>query len=176
MATIPETISRMVTVRSLEGEDKFNLILDDSSGNHHRMLRDKREHVSKTLNRLVLTSMKSQQKNRKRKRKHTGEPIHDSPIIPPPAHSHTGGGDVPTGSAPPTAEVGARLYSPSGDLVDGDVPNIEAWVENSVLVVGSAWYRVCVNPPTVLALKLPKFAMTDCPLVPEVRFSHMAIM
>lgn len=62
-----------------------------------------------------------------------------------------------------------HLYTPTGDLVSGDVPNQAAWMEQGVLEVGSDRYVVRVDPPTVVSLKLPKYFMTGCPVVPEVR-------
>lgn len=139
MATAPKSTSRVVGVRSLEGEDKLNVIIEDNFGHQHKLLRDKYEHVSKTLKRIILTT-----KNRKRK------------------HS-----DLSTEHTPPSLE--AHLYTPTGELVGEAVPNDTAWEEGSTLQLGSVWYKVHVNLPTVLSLKLPKFAMTGCPMVPQVR-------
>lgn len=132
-------------VRSVEGEDQLNVIMDDCWGHHHRFLRDKKEHVSKTLSRIVLSSLKSQKKqmsgNRKRKRQ---EPEKDVPPIE------------------------AHLFAPSGEAVEGEVPNRAAWEDGGVLELGSVQYKVCLNLPTVLSLKLPRYPMTGCPVVPQV--------
>lgn len=145
MATAPQSTPRVVGVRSLEGEDKLNVTIEDNLGHQHKLLRDKYEHVSKTLKRIVLSTAKSEsRKNRKRK------------------HS-----DQLTEHTPPSLE--AHLYTPTGDLVGEAVPNDTAWEEGSTLELGSVRYKVHVNLPTVLSLKLPKFSMTGCPLVPQVR-------
>lgn len=146
--TVSESSNRVVKVRSVEGE-KLNVILDDCWGHHHRLLRDKNEHVSKTLNRLVLSSLKSQKrKSGNTKRKHTDleEKPKDTP--PPPIEAH--------------------LYTPSGEAVGNEIPNEAAWEDGGVLRLGSVEYKVCVNFPTVLSLKLPQYLMTGCPVVPQV--------
>lgn len=149
MATITQSISHLVKVRSLEGEEKLNVIFDDSRGHHHEMLRDKEEHVCKTLKRISLSSMKH--KGAGRKRKHT---------------------EVAKGSEDTHSPIDAHLYTPRGELVQDEVPNIVAWEEGSILELGSVKYRVCVNIPTVLSLKLPKHIMTGYPVVPEVSHDY----
>jgi hypothetical protein len=146
--TVPEGISRVVAVKKMEGE-KLNIVLDDCWGHHHKMLRDKNEMVSKTLNRLVLSSVKSQRRKvGARKRKRT---------------DLEGEGDA---VAPP---IEAHLYAPSGDAVDGEIPNEVAWENGGVLRLGSVDYKVCVNPPTVVSLTLPRQSLTTgSPIVPQV--------
>ena len=150
MAYVSETISRVVEVRSLEGEEKFDLVFEDPEGHHHSLLRDKGEHVSRTLKRIVLSSTKS-------KRVKTGERKHRRVEF-------QSGGTTPV-AVPP---LEAHLFTPMGEPVEDNVPNIDAWVEGSVLEVGSISYKVEVNIPKVLSLKLPKFARTMSPIVPEV--------
>ena len=145
MDTSPQSTSRVVGVRSLEGEDKLNVIIEDNLGHQHRLLRDKYERVSKTLKRIVLTTVNSQNK-KNRKRKHR---------------------EMLSESTPPSLE--AHLYTPTGELVGEEVLNDSAWEEGSTLQLGSVRYKVHVNLPTVSSLKLPKFAMTGCPMVPQVR-------
>ena len=149
-----ERISRVVKVRSLQGETKLHLVLQDCWGRHHRLLRDKNEHVSKTLKRIVLSSLKSQ-----RKRKRTGVGAEGSAAA------------VAIGDAPPPTPLNfeAHLFGPSGESVGGEVPNVEAWKDGSSLQVGPIRYEVCVNLPTVNSLKLPTHLATGCPIVPQVR-------
>lgn len=159
MASITyETISRMVAVKSIEGEEKLKLIMDDCWGHHHEFLRDKGEHVSKALKRIVLTSIKSQSGNRKRKRT-----------------------EVEEKTMVPTSSIKAVLYAPTGDIVEDKVPNIDAWVEGSVLEMGGIRYKVQVNIPSVLSLKLSRYVMSGGPVVPEVTLtpqlsSHLCMM
>lgn len=145
-STVPESVSRVVKVRSVDGEEKMNVILEDSWGHHHRMLRNKDEHVSKTLKRIVLSSQKLKGGTRKRKRT---DPVKASDEVVPPIEAH--------------------LYTPSGEAVESEVPNGVAWEEGGILRVGSIQYRVCVNRPVILALKLSRYPMTGCPVVPQVR-------
>ena len=119
--------------------DKLNLIFDDCWGSHHELARYKAEHVGIALKRIELSIHKA----RKRKRK-----------------SYTDDASLPF-------EV--RLYTPTGDLVGGEVPNQAAWMDQGTLEAGSDRYVVQVDPPTVLSLKLPKYFNTGCPVVPEVR-------
>ena len=148
MASVPDpSTSDVVKVRSLEESEKLNLIFDDSFGHHHHLSRDKNEHVSKTLTRIILSCQKVERKNRKRKR---DESEKGTAVIPSVAH----------------------LYTPTGVAVEGVVPNAAAWEEGSVLEVGSTRYQVRVNVPTVLSLALPNILMTDCPAVPQVCLSY----
>lgn len=153
MATVTGTISRLVKVRSLQGEEKLNLILDDPHGHHREMLRDKHEHVGKALKRMVLQSMKSF-KGGKRTRKLKG------------ASEKTNADETPP--------ISARLYTPTGELVKESVPNTVAWEEGSILELGSVRYKVCVNIPTILSVILPKFVMTGCPVVPKVHYIYIS--
>ncbi len=143
MASLPDpSPSRVVKVRSVEGSEKLNVIFDDSMGHHHSLSRDKDEHVSKTLTRIVLSSQKVERRNRKRKR---------------------------VENANNSTPIEAHLYTPTGVPVEGEVPNSVAWEEGSVLKVGPAHYEVRVNVPTILELSLPDIIMTDCPTVPQVK-------
>ena len=143
----PDSISPLVKVRNVEGE-KLNVILDDCWGHHHKLLRDKNENVSKTLNRLVLSSLKSQKrKSGNRKRKRTDQDGEQEDVIPP---------------------IEAHLYTPSGEAVGSEVPNEAAWVDGTVLKLGSVEYKVLVNLPTVLSLTIPTCLTTGCPAVPQV--------
>ena len=145
MASLPDPpIPQVVKVRSLEGSEKLNVIFDDSFGHHHQLSRDKQEHVSRTLTRIVLSYKKVEKRNRKRKR------------------------DESTAEATGEIPIEAHLYAPAGTLVEPEVPNALAWEEGGVLEVGSTRYKVRVNMPTVLSLALPEVIMTDCPVVPQV--------
>lgn len=137
----------VVKVRNAEGE-KLNVILNDCWGYHHRLLRDKNEPVSRTLNRLVLSSLKSQKrKSGTRKRKRTDLEEKPEDALPP---------------------IEAHLYTPAGETVSNEIPNEAAWEDGGVLRLGSVEYKVCVNLPTILSLKLPRYLMTGCPVVPQV--------
>ena len=143
MASGPDpSYSSVVKVRCVDGSVKLNVIFNDSSGHYHELCRDKDEHVSKALTRIVL---QSQKKRRNRKRKHGG--------------ADEWGTDVP---------IEAHLYTPTGVPVESGIPNSAAWEEGGVLEVGSARYQIRVNVPTILALTLPSIIMTDCPTVPKV--------
>lgn len=158
MATLPATspesisISRVVRVRNVEGEEQLNVIMDDCWGHHHRFLRDKNEHVSKTLHRIVLASVKSQKRQMSATRKRKRPDLEKDAPAPIEA----------------TAPIEAHLYTPSGEGVESEVPNKAAWEDGGVLELGSVQYKVCVNLPTILSLKLPRYPMTGCPVVPQV--------
>lgn len=130
-----------VRSQSLNGEDKLDLIFNDRWGGHHELQRSKEEQVSNSLKRIELTLVKHARKRNTKKRKSD---------------------DVASLS------LQARLYTPTGILVEGDVPNKTAWAKERVLEVGLDRYVVQVDPPNVLTLTLPKsFIMTGCPVVPE---------
>lgn len=127
-----------LTVRSVEGEDHLNLIFH-LKGRYHNLLREKEESVKKTLKRLVITAFKPA-KAKRSERKHI-----DTETIPIEAHLYNG-----------------------EQLVPDDTPNAQAWVEGRVLLLDGFRFTIEVNPPTILSLKLPDFAMSGCPTAPEV--------
>ena len=146
MATSEEPVAR---VRVPESGEKLTVAFADCWGQDKQLQleRDRRENVSKTLERIILksqylkTSGSLTKRAKKRKRQDDGKP----PIL-----------------------IEAHLYTPTGELVKPDTPNVLAWEEGNLLVVGSVRYRVCVNIPTVLSLELPSFLQSGCPIVPEV--------
>lgn len=145
--------SHLVKVRVPEGEEKLSLVLDDCWGlkKELQLSRGRRDNVSKTLDRIVLKSQYlkhgSSKASRKRKRKNA---------------------DCEEETSEPAVPIEAHLYTPTGELVKADTPNIHAWEEGSVLVVGSVRYDVHVNVPTVLSLQMSTLLLSGCPLVPEV--------
>ncbi len=148
-APSPSPGPQTLAVRSVDGSDKLTLILDDCWGHHHKMLRDKSEHVSKALKRMVISAMKSHLKG-SRKRKRVGEVVMEAEAT----------------SLTPTIE--ACLYTPQGKVVGDDVPNIEAWLDGCVLELGPAQYNVQVNLPMVESLEFPKILRSGFPIVPKV--------
>lgn len=129
-----------VAVRSVEQEDCLVLALH-LRGHWHKLRRPKEETLGKALKRISLVASKPDGKG-KGKKKWRQEHQDDSPIE-------------------------AHLYSGS-TLVPEDVPNTEAWLDGSVLVVGSDRYSVELNPPAVLALWMPECCMAGYPVVPQV--------
>ncbi|KAG8176858.1 hypothetical protein JTE90_027162 [Oedothorax gibbosus] len=60
----------------------------------------------------------------------------------------------------------------NGKEVNGEVKNVEAWTENTQLNVNESAYEVTLNPPTVLALSLPKSIMAGFPVYPKVELEY----
>ena len=136
-------VNPSVLVRSVELEGSLNLSLE-LRGKAHRLLRSKQENLEKTLKRISLTAAKSEKgKPLKKKKKREESTEEDSSLIE------------------------ALLYC-GEEQVQTDTPNHLAWVEGNVLVIGTKKYTVHLNPPTILALKVPNCLMTGYPIVPQV--------
>lgn len=136
-----------ILVRSVAQEDSLGLTLA-LKGKLHKLLRPKEESLEKTLRRISLTANKIEKSNVKKRKKNAGQ-------------------SIPGASSP----VEARLYF-GAEEVARDVPNIQAWVEGNILVVGDAKFAVTVNPPTIVSLKIPDCAMSGYAIVPQVESCH----
>ena len=137
--------SQLVVVRSVEGEDHLNLIFE-FKGKSHVLLRQKDESLGKTLKRIVITAAKPDKIKRSlRKQVHT-------PSIPIEAHLFAGRNGQ--------------------ELVPEDIPNVQAWVNGSMLVLDGISYTIEVNLPSILSLKMPDFVLSGCPAVPEVSYTY----
>lgn len=134
-----EDFSKVLKVRSLVHEDKLNLIFEDCWNGLHKLKRSKTEQLSVVLKRIQLTMLKVQ-------RKRSREEVSASVGVP----------------------IEACLYDPAGNPVPGDRPNEEAWIEDGRLMIGSHFYTVQVNPPSILSLKLSDCLLSGCPVVPKV--------
>lgn len=135
-------ISQMLIVRIIPKEEHLNLFYI-LKGKKHSLRRPKLEALSKTLKRICITAARPDKAKRSQRRHMQSQNEDRTPIE-------------------------AHLLAESQEVAE-DTPNCEAWVYGRILVVDNVKFRVHVNPPTVLSLKLPRFIMTNCPVVPEVR-------
>lgn len=53
--------------------------------------------------------------------------------------------------------------------------NSDAWKSNSLFILGNSAYKINVNPPTVLSIKLPTEIMAGLPVIPYVQLKHASI-
>lgn len=60
----------------------------------------------------------------------------------------------------------------NGELVSGQVKNVDAWTENTLLNVNDSIYEVSVNPPTVLSISLPNNIMAGFPVYPKLELEY----
>lgn len=140
-SSAPVASLQMLTVRLIPEDEHLNLsyVL---KGKKHKLLRYKTEALSKTLKRISITAIRPEKLKRSERRHMQSQNEHMAPI---------------------------EAYLLAGSQrVAGDTPNSEAWLEGRVLVVNDAQFTVCVNVPTLLSLKMPRFIMSNCPAVPEV--------
>ena len=134
--------SQILIVRLMPEDEHLNLsyVL---KGKKHKLRRYKQEALNKTLKRISITAVRPEKLKRSQRRHMQGQNEHMAPIE-------------------------AFLLAGTQRVAD-DTPNCEAWLEGRVLVVDDAQFVVCVNVPTLLSLKMPRFIMSNCPAVPEVR-------
>ena len=137
----PVAGSHMLIVRLVPEDEHLNLsyVL---KGKKHNLRRCKQEALSKTLKRISITAIRPEKVKRSQRRHMQFQNEHMAPIE-------------------------AYLLAGSQRVAE-DTLNCEAWLEGRILVVDDIQFRVYVNFPTVLSLKMPRFIMSNCPAVPEV--------
>ncbi|EDO45845.1 predicted protein [Nematostella vectensis] len=129
----------IVSIRCVEEENDIRISFS-YGGQQKNMQRAKTEQLKKSLARI---SLSANQKSRKKDKK-----------------AGKGNKDISIPSASLTFE---------GSLLDEDLPNVEAWKDGSVLIIGEEQFSVLVNPPTVLSLFLPSHIMVDFPVYPVIK-------
>ena len=141
----PLASSQILIVRLMPEDEHLNLsyVL---KGKKHNLRRYKQEALSKTLKRISITAIRPEKLKRSERRHAQCQNEH-------------------------LVHVEAYLLDGSQRVAE-DTPNYEAWLEGRVLVVDDAHFTVYVNIPTLLSLKMPRFIMSNCPVVPEVSYSE----
>lgn len=134
--------SQMIAVVRIVPEDEHLNISYVLKGKKHNLRRLKQEALGQTLKRVSITAVRPEKVKRSQRRYIQDQ--HDR-----------------------MAAIQAYLLAGS-QKVDEDTVNVDAWLEGRLLVVDDAQFKVFVNVPTVLSLKMPRFIMSKCPAVPEV--------
>lgn len=139
--------ARAVHVRVLTGEDHMdlNFVL---KGKSHKMHRPVDEPLGRTLKRLLMSVNKSDKHQKKIKRKTGSTNTHQSSVT--------------------EAHVYSR-HNSERVIVPEVVPNINAWVDGSCLIVDGVTYSITVNVPTVCSLKISECVLIGSAAIPEVR-------
>ena len=136
-ARMAESSPLAVFVRNVAGEEDMTVSLY-INGKLRNMKRSKKEPLKKTLQRIGLSHAEKKTEGKKKKQKMHVVP-NDTEI-----------------------KVTCR-----GAYVPEATPNLDAWVEQNSLLIGTEEYCITVNPPTVVSISVPPCCMTGYPVIPE---------
>ncbi len=139
---LPEA-TPIVNVKRLPGEEHMDLCFVYQQ-KQVKMHRSSEEPLGKTLKRMLISVSKPDKQARKKRG---------------------------VGSNAPPSSVPAHLYEErvsESSFLSPDTLNRDAWVDGALLVVGDSTYRVHLNVPAVLSLRVPLFALVGGAIVPEV--------
>ncbi|KAK6165879.1 hypothetical protein SNE40_022702 [Patella caerulea] len=119
----------------------------------YNMSRLKEEEIGKCFARLQMNIMKiiQKRKNKKKKKSKEATPMEDSDSI-----------------------ISISMLKKGKTLLD-TTPNIDAWTEDSELVIGDTKLQMEINSPTVISLSLPASIMSGFPIFPKSELEFVNI-